>query len=531
MWQPVLPFENILLTTIIALIPIIWIFLSMLKLHMPSQHAGITSLIFCIVIAALVWKMPAKHIIESIAEGLAVALWPILWVIFTAIFTYNLSLVSGSMDTISKMLSSISEDRRVQALIIAFAFGGFLEAAAGFGTAVAIPASILMALGFKPLKATIISLVANTISVAFGVVGIPVITLAQITDMPLDILTLYTALQLLPFVIILPFFLVYLTTGKIKDIAGVIGFCFSAGLSFAAGQTFIACLVGPELAAIGGSLFALAVLILWAKLFPVKKPLNFYEENKIDPSMGKPVHDLSTGKPVHFKEGLKAWSPYIFILAFVLLTRLIPAMEFLSKYPFEVTLQFYSGAGGKPVSFPLLTSPGSIILISAVLGGLLQGVSIKAMLSVAMKTLKQTANTTLTVISIVSLAKLMGYSGMSSVIASSLSLLTGRFFPLISPSVGALGTFITGSDTSSNVLFGELQKQTAIRINADAGWITAANASGATAGKMVSPQSIAIATSSTGLKGDDGKILGETIKYALIFVALLGIIVFGVQCF
>ncbi|HHW31048.1 MAG TPA: L-lactate permease [Clostridiaceae bacterium] len=423
MWQPDMPFENIFLTTIVALIPIIWIFFGMLKLHMPSQYAGITSLVFCAAIAALVWKMPAKHIIESVIEGIAVALWPIIWVIFTAIFTYNLSIASGSMNIISRMLSSISEDIRVQALIIAFAFGGFLEAAAGFGTAVAIPASILIALGFQPMKATIISL---------------------------------------------------------------------------------------------------AALVIWAKLFPVKKPLTFNKEIKTF---------QSNNNPVSFNEGIKAWSPYIFILVLVLATRLVPALGFLSKYPFEITLRFYSGAGGKPVSFPLLTSPGSIIIISAVLGGLLQGVPIKEMLSVAMKTLRQTSNTVLTVTSIVSLAKLMGYSGMSSVVASSLSILTGRFFPLISPAMGALGTFITGSDTSSNVLFGELQKQTAIRINANAGWITAANATGATAGKMISPQSIAIATSSTGLKGYDGKILRETIKYALIFVVLLGIIVFGFQYF
>lgn len=520
MWQPVSPVENILVSAVIALIPIVWIFVGMLKLKLPSYKAGVIALALGVLIGALIWKMPINFIWQAVAEGTALGLWPILWVIFAAILTYNISVKSGGMDRIKEMLSRVSPDRRIQALILAFAFGGFLEAAAGFGTAVAIPASILAALGFEPLFAAVICLVANTIPVAFGAVGIPIITLGKVTGLPLDRLTLYTSLQLLPFVIILPVFLVILTTGSLKGAKGVVGISFVSGIAFGIGQTFTSWAVGPELAAVVGSLLSLTVLIVWVRLFPVKKPWNFLGEEA-----GVSKEDTN----VKFLEGLKAWSPYIIILVLVLATRLMPFLAFLSKPPFVISHRFYYGPGGKPLSFSLITNPGTIIIVSAVLSGIIQGLSLKEMLQTALSTLKQIGKTIVTVISIVSLAKLMGYSGMTSSIAVGLSIITGSFFPLISPLIGALGTFITGSDTSANVLFGELQKQTAIQINSNPEWITAANASGATAGKMISPQSIAIATAATGLSGVEGKILKRTVKYSFAFVVLLGTLVFFIN--
>lgn len=520
MWQYDLPFSSIIISAVAALVPIIWIFVGMLKLRLPSYKAGIVALAIGAVLAVVVWKMPLAFLFQAILEGLMLGLWPILWVIFAALFTYNLLVVGGAMDKIRDMLSGISPDRRVQTLIIAFAFGGFLEATAGFGTAVAIPASILIALGFKPLFASVICLVANTVPVAFGVVGIPVITLGKVTELPLHLLTLYTALQILPFVLILPLLLVALTTGGLKGLKGVTATSIISGAAFGLGQTLVAWGVGPELSAVAGSLLSLAVLILWVRVFPVKKTWYF---------PGDINKNLDPVKNIGFVAGLKAWSPYIFILVFVLLTRITPVANLLNRYPFELKYLFYKGPGGKPLSFAPVTNPGTIILISAILGGILQGINVRTMIETAFTTLKQILGTTVTVLSIVSLAKLMGYSGMISSIALSLSNLTGSFFPIISPLIGALGTFITGSDTSSNVLFGELQKQTALQINSNPSWIAAANASGATAGKMVSPQSIAIAASATGLSGQEGAILGKTIKYAIIFVALLGILVYVVS--
>ena len=505
----------------VAIIPIAWIFFSMLRLKMPAYKAGITAFLICIGVVVLpIWRMPPAYMLQAISEGVFLGLWPIVWVIFAAIFTYNLLVASGAMDTIKKMLSGISPDRRIQALVIAFAFGGFLESTAGFGTAVAIPASILAALGFEPLFAAVICLVANTVPVAFGVVGIPVITLGKVTGLALGELTANTALQLLPLALILPVFLVVIVTGKVSGIKGVLGASIAAGVTFGAIQTVVACTIGPELSAITGSLASLAVILAWNRFFPIKKIWRFEKDSTVEST----IHS-----GISFMEGLKAWSPYILILTLVLCTGLAPFLSFLGKPPFTISYLFYKGLHGKPLSFSFITNPGTLIILSAIIGGLLQGVKFQIMLNTAFSTIKQISGTIITVLSIVSIAKLMGYSGMISSIASCLSTLTGSLFPLVSPFLGALGTFITGSDTSSNVLFGELQKQTALQIGSDPSWIAAANASGATAGKMVSPQSIAIATSATGLTGSEGKILGRTIVYALVFVALLGILVYIVD--
>lgn len=516
MWNETHPFSNIYITAAIAIIPLLWIFLSMLKFKLSAFKASLVALIISALIAFMVFKMPFHFIGQATLEGMTLGLWPILFVIFAAIFTYNLSVKSGAMGKIKTMLSNISPDRRVQVLILAFAFGGFLEAAAGFGTAVAIPAGILAAMGFEPVFAAVICLVANTIPVAFGAVGIPVITLANLTGLSLHTLTLYIALQLLPFVLILPAFIVILTTGSIKGLRGVIGITAASGIAFGVVQTLVAMMVGPELAAIAGSISSLGVLVFWAKLFPVKQPWSF---------KGEIIKDTIKYKSIKLKEGLLAWLPYILILVLILMSRL-PILNFLN---FNFKYQIYSGPGGKPMSFSLASNPGILILLAAILGGVIQKVYLKDMMGIAGKTFKQISKTIITVLSIVSLAKVMGFSGMISSIAQAFSSLTGPFFPLISPLLGALGTFITGSDTSSNVLFGELQKQTAIQIGSNYNWITAANASGATAGKMISPQSIAIATSATGLSGFEGKILARTIKYSLAFVIFMGVLVYVVN--
>ena len=517
MWHPDVPFSSVFIAAIIAAVPIVLILFGMLKLQLPSYKTGSISLIAVVLSALLIWKMPAALVVQSIAEGIALGLFPIIWVIFAAIFTYNLLVKSGAMDNIKAMLSNISTDPRAQAIIIAFAFGGFMEATAGFGTAVAIPVTILISMGFEPVLAAVLCLVANTVPVAFGVVGIPVITLAQVTGLPLGDISLYTALQLLPLSLILPLILVIITTGGFRGIGGMLPLIAVSGITFAAAQTLVAWTVGPELAAVAGSILALTASVLCIRLQGKKNARSFGGQTPANPEMKPRI------APV---EGLKAWSPYILILALVLASRLLPGLRFLNTAPFTVKHLFYTGQGGSPMSFQLLTNPGTIILISAVTGGLIQKVRFKDILSVGLMTLKQIARTSITVLTIIPLSKVMGYSGMISVISSGLTSLTGSFFPLISPFIGALGTFITGSDTSANALFGVLQRQTAQQIGSSPAWLAAANAAGATIGKMVSPQSIAIAVSAIGLPGLEGKILKKTLKYAIAFVIALGIIIY-----
>ncbi|MCX7614488.1 MAG: L-lactate permease [Clostridiales bacterium] len=505
---------------ILSVTPILCLVFSLMYLKLSAWKATLTALILSVFIALTAFHMPVAYLLQASAEGFMLALFPILWVIISALFVYNTTVENGSMLKIKNMLSGISPDRRIQALILAFGFGGFLEAVAGFGTAVAIPASILVAMGFEPLLAAVVCLVANTVPVAFGVLGIPIMTLSQVTSLSLENLSFYTSLQLIPLILLLPSLIVLLVTGSLKNMRGMIGVSLSAGAAFAIFQTWITLLIGPELAAVCGSLAALAVIIIWTKLFPVKHVWLFPNEVKNDEYGASTVKGLRAAK---------AWAPYILILLLVIVTNFIPLFDFLHHFPFEVKKQFYFGPGGKPMNFQLATGAGTLLFLSGIIGGLIQGDSLRKLFSVFLRTVKQTNKTIITVFSIVIVAKIMGYSGMVSIVAASVAALSGKFYPLIAPFIGALGTFITGSDTSSNVLFGGLQKQTALQLNMNPDWIVSSNASGATAGKMVSPQSISIASASVGLDGKEGKILSRTMKYCFFYTLFLGLIIFLVQ--
>jgi lactate permease len=292
---------NHYILALIALIPIVYLMVSLGYFRVPAHKACTVTLAITVVLATLVWKMGALSAVLAVLEGVLLGIWPIMIVIIAALFTYNLSLHTKSMDVIKKMLSSISTDRRIQVLILAWGFGGFLEAVAGYGTAVAIPASILAALGFEPLFAAVICLIANTVPTAFGAVGIPVTTMAKVANLDVNILSLYTGLQLVPFIIIIPLVLVVMTEKSFKGLKGVWGISLASGISFAIPQLLIARYLGPELPALIGSLASLGTTILMAKIF-------YKEKNN------------STQKAVDFKQGLMAWLPYILISIFIIMT-------------------------------------------------------------------------------------------------------------------------------------------------------------------------------------------------------------------
>lgn len=497
---------NAYLLFFIALLPILWLMISLGILKIPAHITCSFTLISTIILAVIFFKIPIISTITAAIEGLALGFWPIMLVIAAAVFTYNLSLHTNSMEVIKKMLANITTDKRILVLILAWGFGGFLEAVAGFGTAVAIPASILSAMGFDPLFAAIICLIANTVPTAFGAIGIPVITLAKVTSLDINILSYVTAIQLVIFIVLIPLVLVIFTTRSLKGLKGVVGISLASGISFAIPQVFVAKYLGAELPALIGSLSSMAVTILIAKIF--------YKEDK----------ELSEDIP--FKEGLMAWLPYILVLTFILLTSpLFPKINVaLSKIQTKVMI--YQGPGATPFVFKWIATPGMLIILATFLGGLLQGERFLDILNVFFDTWKQLSKSVVTVLSIVSLSKVMGYAGMINSIADVLAHVTGSIFPFISPIVGALGTFVTGSDTSSNVLFGELQIKVASQIGANPYWLAAANAAGATAGKMISPQSIAVATSATGLINKEGEIFNVTLKFCTIYVIFLGLLVY-----
>lgn len=494
---------------LIALVPIVWLMMSLGVLKMPAHTTAMISLALTIVLASVAFKMSNIAVLTATLEGVALGLWPIVIVIVAAIFTYNMALYTKSMDTIKTMLSNITTDRRIQVLILAWGFGGFLEAVAGYGTAVAIPASILAALGCDPLFAALICLTANTVPTAFGAIGIPVLTLAQITNLDVNILSYQIALQLTLFIVIIPMLLVVLTTRSLKGLKGVVGISLASGAAFAIPELLTARFLGAELPALAGSICSMGVTIFIAK--------TFYKEKHV----GKHAHET-----VSLKSGVLAWLPYILVLLFIVGTSPVvePVYNVLSNI--KTSVMIYQGKGATPFVFKWIATPGTLIILATIIGGLIQGAKFGEISMVFGRTVLKLSKSALTVLCIVAMSKVMAYSGMISAIAVVLVKATGQYFAAISPLIGALGTFVTGSDTSANVLFGKLQVEVASKTGVDPYWLAAANTAGATGGKMISPQSIAVATAATGLVGSEGKILNQTLKYCVVYVAILGAFVY-----
>lgn len=501
---------------LIALSPILWLVIALSVLHMAAHKACSLALIISIVVGMMLYDMTAIHAFEAFLEGVALACWPILLVIIAAIFTYNLSLHTKGMDVIKKMLTSVSSDRRVLILLIGWGFGGFLEGMAGFGTAIAIPAGMLAGIGVNPVLAASVCLIANSVPTAYGSIGIPLVTLGSVTGIDPTTLATYTSLQLAPLTLICPFLMTIVTGGSLKALKGMGIMCLAAAVGFVAPEIIVSLFMGPELAVVAGSIGAMAAIVACAKLFPVNNPAYAMEQ-----------HEDET--PVTAAAGLKAWLPFILIFIFLLATsKLIPAIhDPLNMIKSSVLI--YSGEGGTPYTFTWVATPGVLILLAAFIGGNVQGANFAEMFGVLKRTVINLRFTILTIITVIATAKVMGFAGMTHEIAETAVAATGTAYPLIAAFIGSIGTFITGSATSSCVLFGKLQTDSAMAIGATPAaqaWIAAANATGACAGKMISPQSIAIAVASIGVSGVDGKLLHFAVKIYLPFIIVMGLMVY-----
>lgn len=495
--------------TFLAIIPIIWLILSLGVFKIRGDIACMIGLVITIIISILGFKFSVTDSLTASLEGIVMGLWPIVYVIIAAVFTYNLSSESGGMEKIKDMLTAISGDMRILVLLLAWGFGGFLEAIAGFGTAVAIPASILAVLGMSPIKAAVICLIANTTPTAFGAIGLPVTTLAQVSGLEVKQLSLVVSLQLCILIILIPFCLVSLTGKGIKSIKGVFWITLVSGVTFAVPQVIVSQYLGAELPSIVGSLLCILVTIFMAKWIGPKD---------------SHTHEIA---PVSKKDGFMAWLPFILVFIFIIFSSSLFPTIHNALASVTTSIPIFTGDNAAPYVINWLTAPGTLIILATFLGGLIQGMKFSTIAKILWKTIKQMTKTMVTVASIVGLSKVMGYSGMINVIAVSLVTLTGGFYPFIAPIIGALGTFITGSDTSANVLFGELQVKAADSLQVNPYWLAAANMAGATAGKMISPQSIAVATGATGLDGEEGTILKQAMKFCVIYTLIICLVVFG----
>ena len=508
---------------LLALVPIIWLVVMLLLFKWPAWKAAIGSFVLSCVLAAVWWHLPVPQIATASLEGFLMALWPIVLVIIAAVFTYNLCVRTGAMDVIGHMITSISSDRRLLALLVAWCFGGFMEGMAGFGTAVAIPAGMLAGLGFEAVPAVLICLLANGVPTPYGSIGIPTVSLADLVGLDSMHLATVQLIQLAPFYIVAPLFIVAVA-GRTKDaeghvpsfaerLHGVAGIALVSGVSFVAAALVVAAFVGPELSVVVGSIVSLGVTAVLS--------LRAEKSGHLD---GRFHMRIEAGETLTVKSALTAWS--CFILIFVLLlgtSNLVPAVH-AALAPFASHVQIYNGENPGTLSFSWINTPGIWILIAAIVGGAIQGATPRVMGEVFVATVKQMLPTVITMLSVLGCAKVMGYAGMISGISAFCIAVAGGLYPLLAPWIGAVGAFVTGSGTSSGMLFGLIQSQAAEALGVSPYWMVALNSLGVAAGKMISPQTLAIGLAAVHVRGKDAELLGAVLPYAAAMLVIMSVI-------
>lgn len=512
------------MSILLSILPIMLLIVLMIGLKMSGDKSAVLSLLAAVAVA--VFAVPnmsgfgtlpenysAVYVGWAFVEGMLKAVFPIVIIILMALFSYNVLLESKEIETIKQQFTNISGDPRLQVLLIVWGFGGMLEGMAGFGTAVAIPAAILIGLGFKPGFAALVSLIGNSVATGFGAVGVPVITLAkevfgsEVTAQQTQAVAGDVVLQLAALMFLVPMVILFLTDRSKKYLLPNIMLSLAVGGISLAVQFVAAYFIGAETPAILGSIACIVFIVVYAKLT---------EKNRRADAAG-----IST------KKMAKAWAVYGFILLFILLASPLsgPVSAFLkTTLVSKIHLPIY--AEGKTFNFGWLSNAGLMLFLGAFIGGLVQGVSAGKLFAILGKTVIKMKASAITIISLVAMSAIMSHSGMINVIANGLVDATGSFYPLFAPLVGAIGTFATGSDTSSNILFGKLQATVADQIHVDKAWLAAANTAGATGGKIISPQSIAIAAAACEQQGQEGAFLRSAMPYAAAYVVIAGLTVY-----
>lgn len=520
-WTQVIdPLNNIALSALVAVIPIMFIFWALIIRRMKGYQASLFATLVALVLAITIYGMPVDLALLSVAHGVFYGFFPICWIVISAVFLFNITVKSGKFEIIKHFMASITADRRLQALLIAFSFGAFLEGTAGFGTPVAITAAMLVGLGFNSLYAAGICLIANTAPVAFGSIGIPILVAAQVTGLPEMAISQMVGRTLPLLSALLPFYLVLIMAGfrKTKEILPA---ALVSGLSFAILQWFTSNYLGPMLPDIIAGLGSIICLMIFLKFWKPAEIWRFKEEQETA---------IAPASVYTKKQVLMAWSPFIVLTVMILCWGLQPVRSALDA---AVSLKFnvpglhnniITGKENLPLSqvykFNFLSSSGTAIFISALICMPLIGIRYKEGLKIFATTLKQLIFPIITISSVLGFAYVVNNSGLAITMAEALAA-TGIFFPFFSPLLGWLGVFITGSDTSSNALFGKLQTTTATSIGIDPVLAIGANTSGGVVGKMISPQSIAVAAAAGNLIGKESQLFRFTVKHSFILLALV----------
>jgi lactate permease len=493
----------------------------------PSWVAALSGLVSAFLVAVLVYKMPVVTATSAAVFGAAFGVFPIVWIVFSAIFLYRLTLETGRFEVIKDSLGSLTTDRRLQALLVAFAFGAFLEGAAGFGTPVAVAAGMLAGLGFSPFYAAGICLLANTAPVAFGSIGIPIVTLAGITGLPLQSLSAGVGRICAPVSLFIPAYLV-LVMGGWKGLRGVLPAAAACGGSFAISQFLVSNFIGPQLTDIISALVAIGIMVLLLKNWSPGDDF-VLEGNHSDQ---RPPLKHSPGQI------FQAWSPYGLLVVMVLLWGSAPVAAFLNRVSIPIEWPGLHNlvmrvppvvSDAAPYSaifnFNWLSAAGTSCFIAAGLSAILLRISVPVFLKALADTARQMALPTLTISAVLGLAFLMNYSGATATLGLAFAT-TGVAFPFFSAILGWLGVFLTGSDTSANALFGNLQVVTAQHLNLNAVLMAAGNSSGGVMGKMISLQSIAVAVAAAGLPAsEESRLFRFTLRHSVILACTIGLVI------
>jgi lactate permease len=550
-WQQLYtPLGSLGLSAAAALIPIVFFFLALAVFRLKGHIAGSITLALSVLVAIFAFQMPADMALAAAAYGFAYGLWPIAWIIIAAVFLYKLTVKSGQFEIIRSSVMSITDDQRLQVLLIGFCFGAFLEGAAGFGAPVAITAALLVGLGLNPLYAAGLCLIANTAPVAFGALGIPIIVAGQVSGIDPFKIGAMAGRQLPLLSVFVPFWLMFMMDG-VRGVKETWPAALVAGLSFAITQYLTSNFIGPELPDITSALVSLVSLTLFLKVWQPQRATDAVVMSAGGAAIigggtggfGQPRKSVQS--PYSLGQILKAWSPFLILTVMVTLWTLKPfkalfaaggalqawTINFAIPHLDQLVMKgapIVAKATAMPAvyKFDLIAASGTAILFSAILSMLVLKISAGTGLTTFKETLKELRWAIVSIGMVLAFAFVMNYSGMSSTLALVLAG-TGAAFPFFSPFLGWLGVFLTGSDTSANALFGSLQATTAHQIGVSDVLMVAANSSGGVTGKMISPQSIAVACAATGLVGKESDLFRFTLKHSLFFATIVGCITYA----
>jgi lactate permease len=554
---------SLALSSLVALLPLLTIFVLLGVLRMKAHWAALIALAVALAVAVFVYGMPAGQALSSAAEGAAFGIFPIMWIVINALWIYNMTVATGHFDVLRRSFGTVSDDQRIQAVIIAFCFGALLEALAGFGTPVAISAVMLIALGFAPIRAASVALVANTAPVAFGAIAVPITTLAKITGLPVDAISSTVGRQTPVLALFVPLVLVFMVDGR-RGLRQCWLPAAVAGVVFAAGQFVSSNYLSVELTDIIASLASAAAVVVLLRVWQPSEVLSVERlgESEMQSRIAgatATAHAVETGgsRPGTDTETrstrtgtgdsengtddrrdppgevFKAYLPYVVIIVVFSLAQLGPIKSVLGAGSRSFAwpgLNIATPPSGKPPSavtfvFNWLPAAGTLLLLS----GLITMIALKLAPAAAARayvhTLDQLKWAILTVAAVLALAYVMNFSGQTITIGRWIAG-TGSFFAFLSPVLGWLGVAVTGSDTSANALFGTLQVAAAKQAGLNDVLLASANSSGGVLGKMISPQNLAIAAAATGMVGQEGDLFRKVVGWSLGFLLLMCILVY-----